>query len=312
MPNQTAPAVAPVPLQPSLIETMKKTVVFIQAVCIEKDAKGAPIQQGYSATAFLLSFPDPRLAPNTSFTYLVTNKHLTQPGIEKGSPCSPIAYYLRLDLKAPDASGSYTTVGRIPPTAFNWTYSDDPSVDLAITPIGLDTSKLDIIFLPSTLLLSDSDIKQNRVEEGDSTLFTGLFIQLVGQSHSEPIIREGKIAMMPREKVPTTLRSLGDIYLVDCHVFGGNSGSPIFVNLAGQRENGLIAGLNYKLLGVVSGYVKEEASFALQTVAAYAGTLDSNSGVAVVVPAQQLLNLLDAPTLKAQREQTIKNLPIAK
>lgn len=43
-------------------------------------------------------------------------------------------------------------------------------------------------------------------------------------------------------------------------------------------------------MGVVSGYVKETTTFELQTVAAYAGTMDANSGIAIVVPAQKVLD----------------------
>jgi hypothetical protein len=127
-------------------------------------------------------------------------------------------------------------------------------------------------------------------------------VQLIGQTHSEPIVREGKIAMLPREPVPTTLQKNGNMILVDCHVFGGNSGSPMFVNLAGQRESGLMPGYKYKLLGVVSGYMTESTDMTLQTVASYAGTVNANSGIATVVPAQKLLDLLDVPSLKLQRD----------
>lgn len=163
--------------------------------------------------------------------------------------------------------------------------------------------------MPSTWLLSRADIIQNKVEEGDSVLFTGLFVQMQGQAHSEPIIREGKIAMMPSEKISTTLKIPGDVYLVDCHVFGGNSGSPMLVNLAGQRGRGWILGANYKLLGIVSGYVTETANSEFLPVASYAGTVAENSGIAMVVPAQKVLDLLEAPALKAAREKTIASLP---
>jgi hypothetical protein len=45
-----------------------------------------------------------------------------------------------------------------------------------------------------------------------------LFAQAPVQAASAPISKV--------EPMPTTLRKLGDVYLVDCHVFGGNSGSP--------------------------------------------------------------------------------------
>jgi hypothetical protein len=302
------PSSAAVPVRPSLIESMKRTVVFFQTNCPELDGQGKQVSTSHAGTAFLLALADPRLSGG-SFTYLVTNRHVAQPGIENGQPCQPTAYFLRADTKVPDQAGSYSTIVQLLPGGLDWTFPADPSVDLAIAPIGVDPNKLDVIFLPSTLLLSKADVAQNEVEEGDSVLFTGLFVQMTGQTHSEPIVREGKIAMMPKEAIQTTLHALGDIYLVDCHVFGGNSGSPMFINLAGQRQGGLTVGLNYKLLGVVSGYVKETANFELQTVAAYAGTVDANSGVAIVVPAQKILDLLDAPALKALRDHAIASLP---
>ena len=304
-PIQTATAaISPTP---SIIESMKKMVVFLQTNCIEPDEQGKQVVKSYAGTAFLLGLQDPRLK-GRAFTYLVTNRHVALPGIENGRPCQPVAYFLRVDAKVSDKLGSYSTVTELPANTLAWAFPTDPSVDLSITPISVDTEKLDIVFLPTTLLLDDAAITQNKVEEGDSVLFTGLFIQMVGQSHSEPIVREGKIAMMPKEKVQTTLRALGDVYLVDSHVFGGNSGSPMFIDLAGSRNGSLITGINYKLLGVVSGYVKESASFELQTVAAYAGTVDANSGIAVVVPAQKILDLLDAPELKASREQAVNSM----
>jgi hypothetical protein len=220
-----------------------------------------------------------------------------------------MAYYLRADTKTPNQVGSYSTVTQLSPTDLAWTFPTDPSVDLAITPINVNENQLDVQFLSSALLLSNADVAQNKVEEGDPVLFTGLFVQLVGQSHSEPIVREGRIAMIPKEQVTTTLHALGDIYLVDCHAFGGNSGAPMFIDLAGQRQGGLVVGINYRLLGIVSGYVKETTTFELQTVAAYAGTMDLNSGISIVVPAQKLIDLLDAPQLKALRDKAIASLP---
>jgi hypothetical protein len=69
-------------------------------------------------------------------------------------------------------------------------------------------------------------------------VFTGLFVQFIGQTKLEPIVREGKIAMIPGEAVPTTMHTLGHVYLVDAHVFGGNSGSPMLIDLGGQRDGG--------------------------------------------------------------------------
>jgi hypothetical protein len=151
--------------------------------------------------------------------------------------------------------------------------------------------------------LTAEQASQSHIVEGDSIIFTGLFVQFLGQVKLEPIVREGKIAMIPGEPMPTTLRSLGQVYLVDAHVFGGNSGSPVLVDLAGQRNGNMLVGVNYKLLGLISGYVSETSELRLQPVASYAGTVVANSGIAMVVPAQQILDLLDTTELRSIRQQ---------
>jgi hypothetical protein len=303
-PQAVAPNALP---QPSPIQAMKKSVVFLEADCIETDLNGSKFISPHAGTAFLVSVADPRLKTR-QFTYLVTNRHVAQPGVEDGKPCELANYVLRVDAKTPLPGGSYSVIQTMPISMMRWSFSDDPSVDLAVTPIGLSSEALDVVYVPSDLLLTDQEAKTQAITEGDSVLFTGLFVQMVGQVHSEPIVREGKIAMVPREKMPTTLHSLGAVYLVDSHVFGGNSGSPMFVNLAGERAGNLIVGVNYKLLGVVSGYVQESSNFSLQAVAAYAGTVTANSGIAMVVPAQNILDILNSVEMQKQRDVAVEAL----
>jgi len=307
-PASTEARVSPVPQAPSLIESVKKSVIFIEADCLSNDASGRSLVKPFAGTGFLLSVPDGRLGADKGFTYVVTNRHVAQPGVEADAPCHPVRYILRVELRTAKPDGSFADVAILSPSQLQWTYSSDESVDLAIAPIGLNTELLDAMFIPSTLLMSSDEMKAQHVEEGDGVLFSGLFVQLIGQKHSEPIVRTGKIAMIPKEPVPTTLRKLGNLLLVDCHVFGGNSGSPMFINLGGQRGGILRVGDEYKLLGVVSGYVKESSDFSLQTVASYAGTVDANSGVATVVPAQDLLNLVNSPPLKIARDEEVQRL----
>ena len=47
------------------------------------------------------------------------------------------------------------------------------------------------------------------------------------------------------------------VFLADKHVFGGNSGSPAFIDLGGIRENLLGPADDFKLLGVVNANVSE-------------------------------------------------------
>jgi hypothetical protein len=89
------------------------------------------------------------------------------------------------------------------------------------------------------------------------------------------------------------------------HVFGGNSGSPLFVNLGGLRNNTFTSSYDYKLLGVVSGYYTEDSNLTLSIATTYHGTVRQNSGIAIVVPADKLKELLDSAPLQALRDAEI-------
>ena len=310
-PQQSSSPIA-VP-QRSVAEIIKRSVVFIQTDCAKLDEQGKTspdihgdpvVGQSFAGTAFLIGVTDSRLPADREFSYLVTNRHVALPGSEDGKPCQVVAYHIQADRKSPNEAGSFLDMSTIPQKAMSWTLSADASDDLAVAPIRLANDSLDLVLMPSELLLSKNDVEANQVQEGDSVLFAGLFVQMVGLVHQEPIIREGNIAMMPKEKMPTTInKTAGDIYLVDCHVFGGNSGSPMFIDLAGMRLGKMSIGYNYKILGVVSGYVTETSGFQLQPVASYAGTVEANSGVTIVVPAQKIIDLIYSPELTAARDR---------
>ncbi len=155
-------------------------------------------------------------------------------------------------------------------------------------------------------------MKQQSISEGDSVLFTVFFYQFPGLRKFEPIVREGIIAMIPYEELDTTLGRRGHIYLADVHVFQGNSGSPLLVNVGGLRAGHLTMGYDYRLLGVISGYYHEDADLELTVATTLTGTLQENSGIATVVPADDLKALLDSPALQAMRDATVAAIAASK
>ena len=94
--------------------------------------------------------------------------------------------------------------------------------------------------------------------------------------------------MMPDEPLKTTTGKMGTVYLGDVHTFGGNSGSPVFVDIAGLRPNGVFQLDDYRFLGVVNGYYYEDSDFNLEVATTVKGTQHSNSGVTMIVPADFL------------------------
>src|SRR5436309_12803072 len=100
------------------------------------------------------------------------------------------------------------------------------------------------------------------------------------------------------------------VYLADIHVFEGNSGGPLFVNIAGYRNGSMtVGGFPYRLLGVVSGYFTEDTHFKLTVATTLEGKFQGNSGIAMVVPADELKQLLELPELQIQRNALVPQQP---
>ena len=122
----------------------------------------------------------------------------------------------------------------------------------------------------------------------------------------EPIVRQGVIAMLPEEKLDTTLHKKGQLFLADLHAFHGNSGSPVFANLGGMHRGSLYMGDRYMLLGVISGYYPESAGFSVPAATVLTGEVRDNSGIAAIVPAEELIKLLNSDEVQAARNRAVK------
>src|SRR5713101_3385972 len=70
----TAGTAAPVP---PVTQQIRSTVGFLMVAY-----RNGPIEGGVIGTCFFVSVPDKRLGENGSFNYLVTNRHVAQPGVD--------------------------------------------------------------------------------------------------------------------------------------------------------------------------------------------------------------------------------------
>ncbi|MGB6158113.1 MAG: hypothetical protein WBH45_07525 [Acidobacteriaceae bacterium] len=283
---------------------MKKTVVFLTVTF--RDGLAVQRAQG---TAFLVMVPDKRIGENGGFTYLVTNRHMVDPSVALRRPVQVLGLSIAVNrLLAAEDEGSALTEVALPP--LQWQFSTDPSVDLAVAPLGLDRSKVDFLVIPEPIFATKDVVKSRQIAEGDSVMFAGFFAQFPGQKKIEPVIRQGILAMLPDEDMPTTLQLPGKLYLADLHSFHGNSGSPVFVNLGGMRNGAVIVGETYFLIGVLSGYLYESEDLRLDTAATFIGEGHANSGITTIVPVDQLKEILDTPEFVRQREaEAAKLLP---
>lgn len=286
--------------QKTFTEQIRKTVGFLRVTY--RDGLN---RMQITGTCFFVYVEDKRLGENRGFTYLVTNRHMAQPGIERGAVYPVDQVFIRMNLMSP-RSGVESVEEQIPMgPRMHWFFPDDDSIDLAVLQGDPDQTKYDFQMIPESLLATTNQINSFLVEPGDSVIFAGYFYQFPGQKRIEPIVRQGILAMMPDEMVSTTLQKPGQLFLADAHAFHGNSGSPLFVKLGGSRHGQLIAGENYLLIGVISGYYPEGGSFSVPAATVLTGEVHDNSGIATVVPAQNLLELLDSTRLQADRDSKV-------
>jgi hypothetical protein len=131
--------------------------------------------------------------------------------------------------------------------------------------------------------------------------FTGLFSPYVGTRKNYPVVRFGRVSLVTDEKIKFADRE-AHLYLIESGSFGGNSGAPVFFYFEAEREPGA---LNLgqpilKLAGVMSGtFLDAQPLRVIET--AKIPLAPSSMGVAAVVPAYKLHDLLFGEELRKQR-----------
>lgn len=262
-------------------------------------------------TGFFVTLQDPRLNGKAQFLYLVTNRHVVQPGVEDGTPCTVLGYHLFTNLKPVDGKSQVHISEERFGTDAGWVFPEDSSVDLAVMPIVSNTQLSDSQWISTDQFVTQEQVEKNTVVEGDPVIFAGLFMQYRGATRFEPVVRSGALAMLPTDLIDTTLRKPGKIYLAEAHSYGGNSGSPMFVDIR-RFSTQSPGGYDYRLLGVVSGFVHEDSNFTLQIATDYKGTVVANSGICVVVPAEEIMKIINSSALQVIRDRDVKAFADAK
>jgi hypothetical protein len=116
---------------------------------------------------------------------------------------------------------------------------------------------------------------------------------------------------MPRETIGARLdpasdhKTPVDAYLVEARSWGGHSGSPVFVYFPPDRELGVISvggGPRIMLLGLVHGHYELPQPVDLTGDIFGSGKVSMNAGIAVVIPAQAITELLMSEDEVAQRK----------
>jgi hypothetical protein len=250
----------------------------------------------YGGTAFLVGVDGAYGSP--SWIYLVTAKHV----VEKLESSDFVMRVNRKEGPPIVLEGAGT----------KWWYhpTDVGRVDAAVTiwrPPPEVGPTLDIATLPMAMFVTDSVLKDQNIGIGDQVFMTGLFTRIQKTDRNIPIVRIGNVAMIPRE--PIFFRDhMIDAYLIESRSIGGLSGSPVFVrstvilrNLTdgdGKPTSASVTSNTFYFLGSVIGHWEEPkpTELIVQQEAV-------NMGIAPMVPAQRIAEIINHPELVEMRKQ---------
>jgi hypothetical protein len=259
-----------------------------------------------------------------SFDYLISAQHLLWPRRRRNRESPPDdPMMVRLNT-AKDTS----RVISAHPKA--WIYPDDPTIDLcAFRPDDLVHTSVDEFECNSinlnSMVVHPKDAHDPGV--GDEVFICGAFVGRVGYRKNIPVVRIGNIAAMPEEPIDFASPRQA-AYLIETRSLGGTSGSPIFLNVEPTRLRRRAAGfrvgvinqetqqtrvhliLPYMLLGMMiyshgGNYTQDFVCESDGDVHPFKDA-DFNAGMAVALPVQLILDLLNSASAKAARIREIE------
>jgi hypothetical protein len=192
-----------------------------------------------------------------------------------------------------------------------WHYHEDASVDVAVMPY-VPPDWADCTVMPVSEFVNDERLRNYDVGPGDAAYLVGLFHLHVGKDRNLVTVHTGHIALMPTdETLNTDDGDVSSVYLIEMQTLPGSSGSPVYIRPTIQfmaRDNKVdidslahAEGRDY-LLGVwIAAWpgkpdkILEEARRLGQT------TTWVPVGMGIVVPAKEIIHVLESPNLVEAR-----------
>jgi hypothetical protein len=190
--------------------------------------------------------------------------------------------------------------------------------DLSVALIDLPAHKHSYFSIPFSMFTHRHNVTSD-IGAGDDTFMVGRFISHAGKQRNTPSLRFGSIAMLPFEKIRLQSGHMQEAFLVETRSLSGYSGSPVFVykpvsmstvSLSDPYEFASSPSITDlvgqpALLGIDCGHVRSfdpvlDASGKPQS---YGWRVESNTGMAIVIPAWRLYDWLQTEEMSVQRKE---------
>jgi hypothetical protein len=273
---------------------------FLKSVCFVMAQLGPDLSRESfdpQATGFFVAIPSKVLPGKVSYVCFVTARHVVEPLIGRS-----------VVFTANRKGGGIDTFRGIPP---GFIFHPDPAVDLAVIPADvpreLDISPISIKDFVDRDLMFRKDLGV-----GDDVFITGLFTHAPGVTRNTPIVRHGNLAMIPEGPIQTEM-GFAETYLIEARSIGRLSGSPVFIRrtVGGrmfdeqmQDYTQEIYGVSgeFYLLGMAQGHWDIRESEINEPSFIHDRQRGVNMGIAMVVPAHKIMEILNLPILVRMRE----------
>ncbi len=247
-------------------------------------------------SGFLVGVPvgydvgDWKSRPRGRHIYAVTNSHVIKDR----------ASVIRLNAKKGE-----TKVIDLPPES--WIHHPKGD-DIAVTPIELDRElyKFKYLAVGEDMFVTPERLKDRAIGPGDETFTVGRFVARDERQSNAPIVRFGHIAGLGTEMIDQGKERdyfKQESFLVESHSISGFSGSPVFIWVPFERT------VNFRDEKKQSEFRRQARSYQYAPREYFLGVdwghLEdwSPPGMAGVVPAWKLLEVLSIPEVVEMRQQ---------
>ncbi len=252
-----------------------------------------------TSTAFFLGVPlglAEELANDQIVIYAVTARHCVSNGAGLAD---------EIDLRLNQRNGGTGTI-RIDPA--DWLLH--PTADVAVAPVSISREEFAFRVYPVSGLATAGFRSDQNIGPGDDVFITGLLVNHPGETKIMPIVRVGNIAAMPDDAVH--MKTGPDVAaLIEARSIGGLSGSPVFLHLPFWRDapkgslfvgggSKATSGGEHRLFGVMHGFYPVGRN---DPDGISGGDENLNTGIAVVVLADRVLDLINCSDQQALRDQ---------
>ena len=203
---------------------------------------------------------------------------------------------IKVNKKKDDGSPDFGNIASITFSGFADRYypHPDPGVDLAgvdVTPLSqlrVEGKALYIKHLDKKFLTS---INYAKVALGSDVLFVGYPNNFYDTRNNLPLARKGSLSSIPS----VDFEGKGEL-VIDAEVFGGSSGSPVFIHWDNK----------YRLLGVLSHSVNATKKLVGRTLTVQ---MKEHIGLGIVVKQRRVQELIDyaSQSIRTKREAGLQD-----